>query len=305
MENSKLIYDKSDETFQYLMSTLKDSIKGWDYFVNWKKVVKNVENIEIYLNILNYLVGKDNIKEELKKLLTQYPEILSVVPVLIASRENQFQILMPSLSGEVNFELEEYCFKPKKILIEEDIDNAVEFMDKTGILELIKNRKIKNLVDYVYGVEVGLDSNGRKNRSGTSMENLVELLIKDICIKYGYDYIVQATPARIKEKWNLSINVDKADRRFDFAVYTISKLYLIETNYYGGGGSKLKATAGEYKTLQYIVSNNGYELIWITDGKGWLTASKSLRETFDNNKYILNLDMVQNGILEDIINNEL
>lgn len=305
MENSKLIYDKSDETFQYLMSTLKDSIKGWDYFVNWKKVVKNVENIEIYLNILNYLVGKDNIKEELKKLLTQYPEILSVVPVLIASRENQFQILKPSLSGEVNFELEEYCFKPKKILIEEDIDNAVEFMDKTGILELIKNRKIKNLVDYVYGVEVGLDSNGRKNRSGTSMENLVELLIKDICIKYGYDYIVQATPARIKEKWNLSINVDKADRRFDFAVYTTSKLYLIETNYYGGGGSKLKATAGEYKTLQYIVSNNGYELIWITDGKGWLTASKSLRETFDNNKYILNLDMVQNGILEDIINNEL
>lgn len=294
-------YIKSNETFNYLLSTLKDSIKGWDYFVNWNKVNLNVKSVEVNLNILNYLIGKENIREELKMLLGKYPEVVQVIPVLIACRENTFKILKTENKEDISFELEEYEFNKHKSLSEEEINKVIYFCENTGILKIIQNKQVKNLVDYVMGVEVGLDSNGRKNRSGTAMEDLVESYIKKLCKKHSYDYIAQATPKGIKDRWNLEIKVDKASRRFDFAIKTNKKLFLVETNYYGGGGSKLKATAGEYKTLQDVITSDGHELIWITDGLGWITASKPLQETFEHNNYLLNLTMVQDGILEEIL----
>lgn len=305
LDKKRIDYNKSEETFKYFMSSLKDSISGWDYFVKWKKVYKNLSEVEMSLNLLNYLLGKEKVEEEFKSLLKKYPDIIKAIPILLASRESCFQILKPIDDNEIKFDIEKYDFSNTVDLSENDIDRIVEFTKNTGILDIIKNKKVKNLVDYVLGVEVGLDSNGRKNRSGTSMENLVELFIKDLCNKYNYEYIVQATPNRIKEKWNLNVKVDKASRRFDFAIKTNNKLFLIETNYYSGGGSKLKATAGEYKTLYDLIISDGYEFIWITDGKGWLAASKSLKETFEHNKYLLNLNMIEEGILESILNESI
>lgn len=166
---------------------------------------------------------------------------------------------------------------------------------------MFRNKTIKNLVDYVFGVEVGLDSNGRKNRTGTAMEGLVDIFIRNISNKNGFKYMVQATPTRIKSEWNYNVTVDKSERRFDFAVNTGKKLFLVETNFYGGGGSKLKATAGEYKTLYDVAAGDGHEFIWITDGVGWHTANRPLQETFNHNKYILNLKMIELGVLDDII----
>jgi type II restriction enzyme len=294
-------YEKSDRMFNYLMSTLKDSIKGWDYFVNWNKVNFNVKSLEVELNILNYLIGKNNIKEELKKLLTEYPKVVQALPILIACREKTFKILKSRDKQNISFENEIYEFNKNKNLSEEEISKIIDFCENTGVLKIIQDKQVKNLVDYVMGVEVGLDSNGRKNRSGTAMESLVESYIKDLCKKHEYEYISQATPKSIKEKWDLEVKVDKASRRFDFAIKTNRRLILIETNYYSSGGSKLKATAGEYKTLQDLITSDGHELIWITDGLGWITASKSLQETFEHNNYILNLTMIQDGMLEDII----
>ena len=50
----------------------------------------------------------------------------------------------------------------------------MKFMRKTGLFDLMENHIVNNLVDYVTGIETGLDSNGRKNRGGHLMENLVE-----------------------------------------------------------------------------------------------------------------------------------
>lgn len=292
-------YEKSSKTFDYLLSTLKDSIKGWDYFVNWDKVNTNVRDIEIQLNMLNYLIGKDNIKEEAKYLITKHPEVITAIPVLIASRDLRFQII--SSDEESMFKSKEYAFDNYKNISNEDIENIVEFMDKSKILQLFSTKSIKNVVDYVMGVEVGLDSNGRKNRSGHSMEDLVEKFVAKLCDENGYKYLKEATPIHIKNEWGYDVTVDKSARRFDFVINTGSKLYLIETNYYGGGGSKLKATAGEYKTLYDVASEDGHEFIWVTDGKGWLTASRPLEETFNHNKYIVNLTMLEQGVLEEII----
>lgn len=175
---------------------------------------------------------------------------------------------------------------------------------QSGIGEILKDKKIKNLVDYVTGVEVGLDSNARKNRVGTLMENLVEVFVADTCDKLNLPYLAQATADKIKTAWNIDITVDKSKRILDFAINNNGKLYFIECNFYGGGGSKLKSTATEYVEMNAYWNRQEITFIWVTDGAGWKSTLKPLREYFDKSDYLLNLTMLQNGILENIVNNE-
>jgi type II restriction enzyme len=150
------------------------------------------------------------------------------------------------------------------------------------------------------GVEAGIDSNGRKNRGGHAMENVVEFFIQDLCKKKNVDYLKEATPDKIKEKWGYDVPVDKASRRYDFVVNNGKNLFIVETNFYGGNGSKIKSTAGEYKELYGFIGGK-YDFIWISDGEGLRKTQKSLREAFEQNKYLFNLDMVQKGVLEFLI----
>lgn len=198
-------------------------------------------------------------------------------------------------------------FKYKNFLFNKDLPakEATEFLTKSGLFELFKNKDIKSVNDYIIGVEAGLDSSARKNRSGTSMENIVEYYISTLCSKNNWDWIAQATKSKIKELWDKNITVKKSNRRIDFAIIANDKLYLIEANFYGGGGSKLKSTAGEYKSDYSRWISDGHSFIWITDGLGWKSAHKPLNETFDDTDFILNLDMLEKGILEDVIINAL
>lgn len=281
-----------DDVFGYLISTLKESIKSWDYFVNWSKVIKNYHEAEIALNLLNTLIGKADVEKAAKDLLKEYPKIIGVIPALLADREKKIKLV----SDIKSFELK--CFDFSKAMSAEE---GVLFMKASGFLDLVSDRTIKSIPDYFLGVEVGLDSNGRKNRSGTSMENLMEYFIKDICERNGYEYIAQATADKIYKKWGKNITVNKSSKRVDFAVNTLNKLYLIETNFYGGGGSKLKSTAGEYADIYHQWTKDGHQFIWITDGLGWQKTQRPLRDTFDTTDYILNIDMVQKGVLEELL----
>lgn len=281
-----------DDVFKYLIDTLKETIKSWDYFVNWKKVIHNYRDVEISLNLLNTLVGKKNIEDEALALLKEYPKIIGVVPALLAERDKKISLLVKPDS----FDMKRFDFsKPMPA------EDGVLFLKESGFLDLISDRSIKSIPDYFIGVEVGLDSNGRKNRSGTSMENLVEFFVKDICQRNGYEYIAQATADKIKSKWNKKITVTKSSKRIDFAINTPKKLYLIETNFYGGGGSKLKSTAGEYSDIYHQWTRDGHQFIWVTDGFGWKKTQRPLRDTFNNTDYIINLDMIQKGVLEELL----
>lgn len=296
MKYSKIFKDKlncnnADEVFNYLIDNLKETIKTWDYFVNWNKVIRNYQAVEISLNVLNTLIGKKNVEVAAKNLLKEYPKVIAVIPSLLAYRERKVKLL----SNIKNFETTEYDFS-KPI----DLDKAVMFLKESGFLKLVSDKTIKSIPDYFIGVEVGLDSNGRKNRSGTSMEDIAEFFIKDICQRKGYEYISQATADKIKQQWNKDITVTKSSKRIDFAVNTPNKLYLIETNFYGGGGSKLKSTAGEYAEIYHQWTNDGHQFIWITDGLGWQSTKRPLRDTFDSTDYIINLDMIQKGVLEGL-----
>ncbi|HUW20429.1 MAG TPA: type II restriction endonuclease [Sedimentisphaerales bacterium] len=286
----------SDQVFSYLMSTLKSTITSWDYFVNWTKVFYNVKDVEIDLNILNYLIGKENIEQEFAILLDKHPSIGRLVPVLIACREEKFHILK-------EYDRDRFIYETYDFGRDASIEKSkmVEFAERCGFLHLLQTKRIKSIVDYVIGVEVGLDSNGRKNRGGTCMEGIVEFFIKDLCQRRNFDYIKQASPKNVFERWGLSLKVDKSSRRVDFAINNNGQLFLIETNFYGGGGSKLKSTAGEYKGMFDFWKADGHGFIWVTDGYGWQKTRLPLRETFNYTDYVLNLEMVAKALLEDIV----
>lgn len=293
----------TNDVFQYLKNNFTDSISLWNYFVDWHKVFKNFKTIEIQLNLLNYLVGKDNIEDEFRQLLSNYPKVATVIPFLIACRTANFKILTDYISEDFNYKL--FSFKGKNYLTQEEINDVIEFVTETGLIELFKNKTIKSIPDYVIGVEVGLDSNGRKNRGGSTMETIVKNLLQQICQEHKLLLMPQATSPKIKQEWGINVEVDKSTRRFDFAIKNGSTLYLIETNFYGGGGSKLKSTAGEYKALFDFISSQKHKFIWITDGLGWESTLLPLEETFNHIDYILNLKMVSTGLLSEIITQKL
>lgn len=285
-----------DELFKKITSTFKTKITQWNYFVNWDKVIKNIKLIETELNILNVLIGKKDIKSETISLIKKYPNVLNAFPVLLAIRQKSIEVLIDTK----NFIYKTYKFNEKN-LSDQDIDDLADFLIKSGIGSLLADRKIKNLVDYATGVEVGLDSNGRKNRGGTLMENLVEEFIAKTCIELNINYMEQATAIKIKQNWGIDIQLDKSSRRIDFAINKNGKLYFIECNFYGGGGSKLKSTATEYIEMNRYWNEQNIEFIWITDGAGWKSTLKPLREYFDRAKYLLNLELLKNDILKKIL----
>ncbi len=296
----KLGCESENDVFEYFIKNLKPSILLWSYFVNWDKVFENTRKIEIALNNLNYLIGKDDFDKEFKFLIKQYPEVVKVVPALVVrdgGNTDKFNILVDYKNKK--FVYENYDFT-KVNLSDEDVEKYLMFVKKTGLKDLITSQKIKNLVDYMIGVEAGLDSNGRKNRSGHSMEDIVEFFIDDFCKSKGFKYLKEATAEKIKQEWDFDVPFDKSSRRYDYVVSNGSELFIFETNFYGGGGSKLKSTAGEYRNL-FDVFGGKYKFIWITDGFGWKNLQRPLRETFDHNDYLISLDMIENGILGDIL----
>jgi type II restriction enzyme len=296
--------DDSEDIFEYFINTLTDSIFTWDYFVGFEKVKKNLYLIEKELNLLNVLIGKNDIENEFLELIIEYPNVRKVLPILIAIRKNKLKNLkiiddFEELKSESKIDL----FNPNISLNSEMKKDLIIFFKESGLKNIFQDKDIKNIVDYCFGVEVGMDTNARKNRTGKAMESIVEKIIQNFSEKNNLEFISQATQKKIKEKWNFDIKLDKTNRIFDFVVFEKSKnkIFVIETNYYSGGGSKIKSTAGEYQYLFDFLKTQGINLIWITDGLGWKTTKKSLFETFLHNDYLVNIELVKQGILKDII----
>ncbi len=291
----------SDKRLNAFLSTLSVTNRTPEYYVNWAKVERETRKFELELNTLNYLIGKDDICNEALMLFAKQPELLKAVPSLIASRDNILDIL--TIDNQDNMSFEQLNFSRIDI---NRISDYVDFMKQSGLLDFLQNKANRSLVDYVYGVEAGLDSNARKNRSGTTMEGILERHVAKISQEQRLEWKAQATAQFIKSNWNIDVPVDKSERRFDVAVYSGEqhKVWLIETNYYGGGGSKLKAVAGEFTELSQFVtsSKDDVEFVWVTDGQGWKTAHLPLSEAFGHIQYIFNLSMLKEEFLSELFN---
>lgn len=280
--------------FHTWLSNFSYSIADFGYYIDFNKVYKNVDSIKIELNILNSLIGSKNIETDFENLISKYPETLKCIPILLAVRESEI------FAGE-NGEVKLYTFD-KNV---NTIDEYKLFMKKTGLFDLLSNHIINNLYDYVTGVETGLDSNGRKNRGGHQMEDLVESYIQKAGFKRDENYFKEMYVSEVSRKWNIDLsavsNQGKMEKRWDFVVKTDNCIYLIETNFYGSGGSKLNETARSYKTIATEMKNvKGAKFVWFTDGAGWKSAARNLEETFDVLEDIYCISDMQNGIMKEV-----
>ena len=272
--------------FNEWLGKMRQSINGYNYYVDFEKVYANVDAIKVELNIMNSLIGSKNVEQDFKELLKKYPEILHCIPTLLAVRYN-----------EIYAQDEEGAFIYDFSKMNCSVDQYIVFMKKTGLLSLIGEHIINNLVDYCLGIETGLDSNGRKNRGGHQMEDLVEGFIK----KTGAEYYKEMYLTDIENKWNVDLSAISAEgtstKRWDFVVKTSSTIFVIETNFYSGGGSKLNETARSYKMIAEETKEiPNVEFVWVTDGGGWRSARRNLEETFNVLEHLYNISDMEQGV---------
>lgn len=286
-------------SFQSLTSTFTPTIFTWGFYSDFQKIHKNAFGVKIQLGILNSLLWESNIEKKFLEIIRSYPETRETLPVLLAVRWN-FHLVLDSERKEV-FDAS-YFFDKNSHLTPEIEKGLLKFFNKSWLRDIFENKKISNLSDYVFGIETGLDSNARKNRSGTMMEGLVLEFVKNFCKEKKFQYKDQATVKWMKAEWWVEVKSDKSARRFDFAIFTGKKVYLIETNFYGGGGSKLKAVAGEFTGLYKYLQEQDINLLWITDGLGWQSTLRPLEDAYNaTNGSIYNLFMLKEWILNDLI----
>lgn len=285
-----------ERNFSIWLSIFRKSIADYDYYTDFKKIYNNIDKIKIELNILNSLIGSKNIETDFEDIMKKYPETMKCIPLLLAVRSNEIYVVDGDGEYTYNFRNMNYSISQYKV-----------FMRKTGLFDLLENHIINNLVDYATGVETGLDSNGRKNRGGHLMENLVESYIKKAGFVKNKDYFKEMEIHNLTEKWKIDLsaisNTGKTEKRFDYVIKTENQIYLIETNCYSSGGSKLNETARSYKQIsQEVDTIDGITFVWFTDGGGWIKARHNLEETFDILPHIYNINDIENGIIEKVFN---
>ncbi len=289
-----------NRNFSTWLSGFRDSIADYGYYIDFEKVHRNVDNIKVELNILNSLIGSKNIEVDFENLMRKYPEILKCIPLLLAVRANE--IYCQDENGGHLFQFDFGKYPPNS---HAHCERYKYFMRETGLFDLLENHIVNNLVDYATGVETGLDSNGRKNRGGHLMEDLVESFFNKAGFVKDKTYFKEMYIHQITAKWGIDLsaisNQGKTEKRFDFVVKTPTMIYGIETNFYGSGGSKLNETARSYKTLALETDTiDGFTFIWFTDGKGWTSARHNLEETFDVMEHIYNIKDLENGIITEV-----
>jgi len=259
--------------FQNFLDELSETNATLSFFTDFDKVSQNVGNIEVKLNALNYLLGKSDLKKAIRELYQENPKVFSVLNILVAVREDNRKLISPN--GSV-VEISSYTVSAEK---------AYEYICETGLEKVFNNKEITNLVDYVFGIEVGLDTNARKNRSGDHMQSVVSDIFTHHSINFRKE--VYST-----ELTGLS-NLGKDRKKFDFLIQTKIKTYLIEVNYYSGGGSKLNEVARSYTDIATKINPlTKYEFVWITDGKGWFKAKNKLEEAFKSIPKVYNLTSI-------------
>ena len=262
--------------FDKFISQLQETNQTLDFFCDFDKISQNVEDIKLSLCMLNSLIGSTDMRKSVETIWNRDRTAFDVMNILIAVRSEGKKKIIDNIGRCV---LLDSLFQ--------SADGVMEFLDSTGLTEVFKSRKINNLVDYVFGIETGLDTNARKNRSGHIMENMVARLFDNNDIKYRQEVYSYEWP-------EITSVLGDDEKRFDFVVQTAKMTFLIEVNFYSSGGSKLNEVARSYSDIApKINSVPGFEFIWITDGIGWKSARNKLQEAFTIIPSIYNLSNIQ------------
>lgn len=265
--------------FNLFMSQLQETNQTLDFFCDFDKISLNVEDIKLSLCMLNSLIGASDMRRAVETIWKRDRTAFKVMDILIAVRSEGKKVVLDS-QGQ--------CVVLDSLF--DSVDGVMEFLNDTGLTEVFQQQKIKNLVDYVFGIETGLDTNARKNRSGHVMENMIAHVFENQGINYRQEVY--------SSEWTaISKVLGDDEKRFDFVIETEEKIFLIEVNFYSSGGSKLNEVARSYSDIApKINSVSGFEFVWITDGIGWKSARNKLQEAYNIIPSIYNLTNMQDFI---------
>lgn len=267
------------EQFDIFMSQLKETNATLDFYCDFEKINSNVEAIAIKLNQLNYLIGQEDLDGAIRRLWNENPRVFSIMDILIAVRTKENK---KAIMEDGTVKLISRFF--------DNVEGVIEYIHGTGLDVVLQNKQVKNLVDYVFGVETGLDTNARKNRSGHVMEGMVARILDKNGISYRQEVYSSEWPEITKV-------LGDDEKRFDFVIEGKNKTYLIEVNFYSGGGSKLNEVARSYSDIApKINSVPGFEFVWITDGFGWKSAKNKLQEAYSIIPSIYNLTDIKDFV---------
>jgi len=275
----------TEEQFDKFMNQLRKTNQTLNYFfVDFNKVTNNVNKIKINLNLLNSLVNCVDIKATIKEIFNEYGEKpFETLEILIAVRDNKKNGIWVVDKSPMD--------EPKNLAsMFKTPEGIYNFLEATKLLYLFQNKEITNLVDYVFGIEVGMDTNARKNRSGVIMESEVANRFR----KAGISFKEQVKSKNFKD---LEPILGKDVKKFDFVIETKKKKYVLEVNFYNGGGSKPNETARAYTGIAPKINKVGnYEFVWITDGDGWNSAKPEIKQAYETIPSIYNLSNISEFI---------
>lgn len=275
-----------EKNFELFISQLQETNQTLDFFCDFGKILQNVENIKLSLCMLNSMIGTDDLRKSVETIWNRDKTAFNVMDILIAVRSEGKKKVLDKLGK---------CVVLDSLF--ESVDGVMEFLEDTGLAEVFRAKKINDLVDYVFGIETGLDTNARKNRSGHVMEGMVGRIFDKNGIEYRQEVYSSEWPS-------ITEVLGDDEKRFDFVISTASKTYLIEVNFYSGGGSKLNEVARSYSDIApKINSVSGFEFVWITDGIGWKSAKNKLQEAYSIIPSIYNLTNITSFV--DVVKSEL
>ena len=268
----------------------------YEFFVNWSKATKNRDAFKYELALLKSLKNSPNPISDLQDLLRKYPEVIKVIPILLACRDGFLKVLN---SIETDLQYHTFDFSKKKYETKE-IDDIVKFTKNTGLLNMLC--QMDSATDYLLGVEVGLDTNARKNRSGLFLERMVTETLKELSARNpGLVFVSQKTFGYVEQVYKVKIPPTLRDRKFDYAIINKGKATNIEVNFYSGTGSKPSEIVSSYINRGEVLSSAGWKFVWLTDGMGWRKMQRPFHIGVENMDYVMNANLLRNNLLEKII----
>lgn len=285
-----------DEICKALSNTLIETNYTYDFFVNWSKVAKNRDAFKYELALLKSLKNCPNPISDFRDLLKKYPEVIKVIPILLACRDGLLKVLN-SIDADLQYKTFDFS---KKIYDAKNIDGIVRFTKNTGLLDMLC--MMDSATDYLLGVEVGLDTNARKNRSGLFLERMVTETFKGLSAQNpGLVFVEQKTFGYIEAEYKIKIPPTLRDRKFDYAVIYKGIATNIEVNFYSGTGSKPSEIVSSYINRAEVLSSAGWKFVWLTDGMGWKKMQRPFHIGVENIEYVINANLLRNNILEKIL----
>ena len=290
---NELGFNTLDEYANSFLSSFLPSNKTYTYFVNWDKVKNNVNRYINEISLLNSLTKIDDDQREyhLRDLLRKYPQVVEVIPMLLAERAKNGRI---DIFDEKTEEIVSFNFN-KSAVDEENITRIIDFCYKTRVMELFS--EIHDLQDYLIGTEVGLDTNARKNRSGTTFEKIVQQKISKLLDNNIYHSVYHDRSFSLYPVISPGRNKGKIH---DITVYKNNvRVLIIECSFYNGTGSKPTSIAEGYPEMSRAAREQGIAFLWVTDGIGWNNMKEPIIRSIQNIDWVLNYKML--GLIHKIL----